>query len=129
MIGQTVHSISRNDMNMQTQLTKMVDTSICNDDREPILEKVDSTDSQTKIENLFRIYSKKVDLVDSSKLNDVNLGQLHMSLLYNNSNQTVRIHILKGDNLKIPKIYLNREKKPSNLEFFIKENFTRIIFS
>jgi hypothetical protein len=59
-----------------------------------------------------KIYSKKVDLVDS-KPNDINLGQIHISLIYNNENKTIKLHLIRANDLKIPNIYMNTKKKIS----------------
>jgi Ca2+-dependent lipid-binding protein len=66
-----------------------------------------------KFDQIARIYSKKVDLVDS-KFNNINLGQLHLSLDYIPANKVVKFHVLKATNLKMPKVYWNSEKTPNS---------------
>lgn len=86
LIGQIVHSFTRNDFQFEN--------------------------------NQCKIYSKKVDLVDG-KPNDINLGQIHISLIYNNENKTIKLHLIRANDLKIPNIYLNTKKKISKYLIFV----------
>jgi hypothetical protein len=77
------------------------------------------TEDDFQIENnQCKIYSRKVDLVDS-KPNDINLGQIHMSLIYNNDDKTIKLHLIKANDLKIPNIYSNTKKKISKYYIYI----------
>ncbi|RNA02149.1 synaptotagmin-4 isoform X2 [Brachionus plicatilis] len=45
---------------------------------------------------------------------DINLGQIQLSLSYNNKTKTIQIHVLKAIGLQLPKYFLNSAKIPNS---------------
>ena len=112
IIGQTVHNLLREDYFVNSEYKKIMESDVDSGRMKDTTRQVN--------ENVYsRIFSKKVDLVVETRLNDINLGQLHMSLVYNSAAQCIKIHILKGSNLKLPKHFLNYDKIPSKKKNFV----------
>ncbi|CAF0708770.1 unnamed protein product [Brachionus calyciflorus] len=102
IIGLCVHSLKQDDLtdnnNKSLNVNKDTSYSVVDMEKHPVCSK---------------IYSKKIDLVDS-KSSEVNLGQLQMSLCYDNKTKTIHIHILKAFNIQLPKYFLNSDKNPNS---------------